>query len=96
MLLAIDLHEYFIDIEDIAISLVLSLQPPCIERSKLDTPEADRFPSDDDASLGQEVFDISMAKIESVIEPDCVADDIGWESVAIIGVHPPILTITAT
>jgi len=30
-----------------------------------------------------------------VMGPDCVADDIGWESVAFVGIHKPILSISA-
>ena len=34
-----------------------------------------------------------MAEVESVIEPDGVGDDIGWESVTLVCVHPAILPI---
>ena len=40
-------------------------------------------------------LDISMAEIESIVEPDGVADDIGRESVSFICVHPPSLPISA-
>ena len=53
MLLAIYLYEDFINIEGVAVSIVLSLQSSRVERSKLDAPEADLFPSDDDASFSQ-------------------------------------------
>ena len=53
------------------------LQSPGVHGAELDAPEADRFPGDDDASLGQEVFDVAMAQIESVIEPDSIGNDIG-------------------
>ena len=36
-----------------------------------------------------------MAEIETMVEPDSIADDIGWESVPFINIHPPILTIWA-
>ena len=38
---------------------------------------------------------VEVAQIESVIESDSIADDISWESVAFIGIHPPILAISA-
>jgi hypothetical protein len=41
VLLAIDLYEYFIDEEGIAVASVLSLQSPGIETAKLDAPQAD-------------------------------------------------------
>ena len=77
MLLAIDLHEDFIDVEGIAVTSVLSLQAACIDGSELDTPQANRLTSDDDAALCQEIFYISVAEIESIVEPDGVANDIG-------------------
>ena len=85
--------EDFIDVEGIAVSSVLPFQPSGIHGSKLDAPESDRFPSDDDPAFSQEIFDIAVTEIESVVEPDGVADDVGWESVAFVGIHGPILAI---
>ena len=51
--------------------------------------------SDGDASLSQEVFDISVAEIEAAVEPDGIRNDIWWESVTFIGAHRPSLTILA-
>ncbi len=39
----------------------------------------------------QEIFDIAVALIESVIEPDCVTDDIWRESMTLVGIHDPII-----
>ena len=52
MLLAIDLHEDFIDIEGVTKATMLSLQSAGINGSEFDTPEADSFSGYDDASLG--------------------------------------------
>ena len=68
--------ESFIDEEGITIASMSSFQAACIEGTELDTPKPDRLSSDDDASLSQEVFDIAVAKIESVVEPEGIADDI--------------------
>ena len=95
MLLAVDLDVDFIDIEGVAVTSILSLQSPRINGTELDAPQANRFSGDDDAPLGQEVFDVSVTQIESIVEPDGIADDIGWKSVAFIGVHTPILAIWA-
>ena len=35
-------------------------------------------------------------QIESVVKPDGVTDDIGWESVALIGIHLAILAISGS
>jgi len=47
-----------------------------------------------DASLSQEVFDVSVTEIESIVEPDSVTDDIRRESVAFRCIHPPSLPIS--
>jgi hypothetical protein len=93
MLLAVDLDEDFIDVESVAVTAVLALQTTSINSSKLDAPEADRLPSDDDAPLCQKIFNIPMAEIKTVVEPNSIRNDIGWEPVAFIGIHPPILAI---
>ena len=35
------------------------------------------------ATLCQQVFNIPVAKIESKVKPDSVADDIGWKPVTL-------------
>jgi hypothetical protein len=70
---------------------MLSLHYFGVQSTELDTPEANAFPADSDASFGEKVFDISVAQIEAIVEPDSVADDIWRESVTFVGVHPPIL-----
>ena len=37
-----------------------------------------------------------MAEIETIVQPDSVTDNLGWESVTFISIHSPILTISAT
>jgi hypothetical protein len=39
---------------------------------------------DDRAALGQNQFHVPKAQTEDVIEPDRVADQFGWEAVAIV------------
>ena len=85
--------EDFVDTRGVAVATMLSLQASSINCAKLDTPQADRLTSDDNAAFSQEVFDITMAEIESVVAPNSVGNDIGWESVALVSIHPPILAI---
>ena len=96
MLLAIDLHKYFVDVEGIAVATMLTLQAAGINNSEFDTTKPDRFSADSDASLSKEIFDITVAEIEAIVEPDGIADDIGGEPVSFIGVHGPILAISAS
>ncbi len=79
MLLAIDFDEHFINEESVALPLVLSLQSACINGTEFYAPETDRFSGYCDASLAQQIFDIAEAQIETIVEPDCVTDDIGRE-----------------
>jgi hypothetical protein len=95
VLFAIDLHEDFSDVESITVAPVLSVQSATINGSELDTPQADCLSADSDAPFGQEIFDVSVAQVETIVKPDSVRNDIGWESVAFISIHPPILSISA-
>ena len=96
MLFAVDLHEDFIDMEGIAVASVFAFQPASINGTELDAPETDRFSGYSDVSLSQEIFDITVAEIESIIEPDGVGNDIWGEPVTFIGIHRPILPISAS
>jgi hypothetical protein len=57
------------------------------------TVEPDALKADDDSSLGQQIFDIPVTEIESMVEPNGVADDIGWKPVTLVCIHHPILSI---
>jgi hypothetical protein len=52
--------------------------------------------TDGDGTLSQQIFNITVAEIESVVGPDCKADDIRQDSVTFICIHWPILSISAT
>jgi hypothetical protein len=95
ILLAVDLDEDLVDIEGVTIAPMSSFQLSRIFGTELDTPEPDSFVTDSDASFSQEIFDTSMAEIEAIVQPDCITDDIGRESVAFVGGHPPSLAIVA-
>jgi hypothetical protein len=108
MLLAVYLYEDFIDKEGVTVAAVLSLLAAGINSSELDAepapwaqrvpwvPEPDGLAADSDASFSEQIFDIPAAEIETVVEPDSVGNDIGWESVAFVSSHPAILSILVT
>ena len=96
MLLAVHFYEDFIDEECVAIASMLSLQTAGINGTELDTPEPYSLSSNGDTSLGKEIFDITVAEIETIVEPDGTGNDIGWESVALISIHGAILAISPT
>ena len=44
-----------------------------------------------DSAFGQQIFDIPIAKIEMIVEPNGMADDVWRESVAFISIHGLII-----
>jgi hypothetical protein len=95
VLLAIDFYEDFIDEKGITVASMLSLQSSSVYGSEFDAPEPDRFATDDNSSFSQQIFDVSMAEIKSIVEPDGITDDIWGESMTLVYIHPPILSILA-
>jgi hypothetical protein len=93
ILLAVDFDEDFIDVDCVTAASGLSLQSSGVQSRKLDAPETDRFRSDDNVSLAKKIFNIAVTWTKSVLEPDRLRDDIRWESVAFISIHPSILAI---
>ena len=62
------------------VKLTLNRQAP----PPIQTPLADRLIRHADAAFGEEIFDISEAQAESVIERDGVTDDFRRESVSAV------------
>jgi hypothetical protein len=58
-----------------------------VSSAKLDTPESDGFVADTNASFCEQVFDITTAWVESMVEPNRVTDDVGTKSVTPISIH---------
>ena len=86
-----DLDEDFIAKECVSIAWVLAAQALGNLRSILDSPEADRFTADGNTAFGEEVFDISVAQTESMVQPNGVTDDLGRKPVSLVNVHPQIV-----
>ena len=84
VLLTLDLHEDLIDMPDVAQSAPFPSDCACVTRPELRTPGADSLVGDDDAALGQQVFDVSKAEREAMVEPDPVTDDFCWETMAFV------------
>ncbi len=78
MLLAFDLHKDFIDVEGVTVTSVFSFQATCKNGTELDAPKAYRFSTDGDTSFSEVVFNIAMAQVETIVEPDRVGNVIGW------------------
>ena len=93
VLSAVDLDEDFLDVECITVTAMLALQSASVHGSKLVAPEADCFSGNSDSTFSKEIFDIPVTWIKAEIEPDGVADYVRRESMPLICVHPPILSI---
>ena len=70
---------------------MFALQSIVVQGPKLDAPQTDGFVTDGYSAFSKKTFNITMAQIESIVEPDCVADDIVREPVTFVGIHGPIL-----
>jgi hypothetical protein len=81
MPIPLDLHEYFVNEESIAVALMFSSQSLSKLQSELIAPLTDGFVADLNATLSEQIFKISMTETESTVEQDGVLDDFGWESV---------------
>ena len=57
---------------------------PGILGAELPAPVVDALVGDGDSALRQEIIDVSEAQAEPVVQPDGVADDLGWEPVAAV------------
>ena len=70
---------------------MLALQSLCICGTKFDAPQTDGFIADYYSSLSEYVFDIPVAQIEAMVQPDGITDDFGRESVAFVCGHAGIM-----
>jgi hypothetical protein len=90
--LTLDSHEQFVQVPRVAQASLPSPERPGVFDTKFPTPLSDGFVADGDASLCQKIFHISEAQAESVVEPNSMADNNRWKSVAAItgqvGFHP--------
>jgi hypothetical protein len=98
--LALDGHEELVQVPRVAQATLSPLELSSVLRTKLPRPLSDGLVGHDDAPLGEEVFDISDAQKESVVQPDGVADDLGREPVSVIarrfGIRPRSLPVSAS
>ena len=89
--LTLDRDQELIQVPGVAQATFSPLELSSVLSTKLPRPLSDGLVGHDDAALSQEIFDISEAQTESVVEPNSVADDLGREPVSAVarcfGVH---------
>src|SRR5262249_53286834 len=84
-LLAVDSHEDFVQMPDIAEATLPPLQFPNIGRTKLPTPMSNAFTGDDDAAFREKIFHISETHAEAIIDPHGVTNNFRWKTVSVVG-----------
>ncbi len=67
-----------------------------IPLTKFQAPLPNRFVGQHDALLGHELFDVTVAEREAVVEPDTVADDFRREAIAFVEGSRSFCTHTAS
>ncbi len=67
LLLTLDFHEHFVDEKCISKSLMSTLQGFDVYGSKLVTPPTSRLIAYANTAFRQQIFDISMTKIEPIV-----------------------------
>ena len=91
-LLSLNLHENLVHIPGIAQSTLLLSEPSSELRPELQTPEADGFVRNNDATLGQQIFDIPKAEREPMVQPHGVTDNFRRKAVPLVtGFHARIV-----
>ena len=82
LLLAVDSNEDLVKVPMVTEPSLTSLQFPSIVRTELLTPPSDRLIRHADSSLGEKILDIPKAQAEAMVNPDRIADDFRWETIA--------------
>jgi hypothetical protein len=83
--LAADAHEHLVEVPGV-VRLRSSPQPGRDVRSGLQAPSQDALVCDCDAAPGQDQLDVAQAEAEDMVQPHGMADALGREAMAGIGV----------
>jgi len=83
-LLPLNPNEDLVNEKGVAVGAMCAPQATDVRWSEFVAPEANGFVGDDDSAPGQQIFDVPMAQIEPVVEPDGVLDDLGRKSVPLV------------
>jgi hypothetical protein len=79
--------EYLIDEDSVTEATMAALQPPSVQGTELHAPESNTLVADRDTALSQDILDVAVAQVESIVKPDGVGDDLWRESVTLVGAH---------
>ena len=79
LLATLDLDEHLVEMPSVSHPTAPAPQLPCVDRTEPLAPLPNRLVGDRHASLREEIFSIAEAETESIVEPDRVADDVGFD-----------------
>jgi len=80
----LDGHKDFVDMPGIPQPPLSFFKCTRLGRPKLLTPLADRFIRNGDTTFGQQLFDLTEAQREAVVQPDGMADDLRGKTVTLV------------
>lgn len=86
MPVTIDREKHLVEVPLVAWSRAPATQLIRILLPKLPAPFVDRFVRDDHAAGEQQLFNITVAQTEPVIQPHAVADDFGRKAVVLVAI----------
>ena len=100
LLATLDRDEHLVEMPGVSHPTAPAPQLPGVDRTEPLAPLPNRLVGDRHASLREEIFSIAEAEAESIVEPDRVDDDVGWESISVIAgrlaPHRPTLPLVAS
>ena len=100
LLLAIDPHEDFVQVLDIAEAALAPLQLSSIVRTEFLTRMSNGFIEDHDSAFGEKILDISETQAETMIDPDGMANDFDREAMTVVtrtmGFHALSLALSSS
>ncbi len=82
--LPVDRDENLVQEPGVTQLAALASRPARVLGAELGTPTPDRLIRNNHSALRQEVLDVPEAQAEAVVQPDGVADDLGWKTVSAI------------
>jgi hypothetical protein len=83
---ALDPDEYLVHVPFVSRPRSAASQASCEGLAKLPAPLTNRLVGDNNATFSEKQLNIPQAEAEHVIQPDCVADDLGGKAMAVVRV----------
>ena len=84
MTFAADRDEHLVHVPDVSEATLSPPQSAGVLRPELPAPRSNGFVGYGDATLREKVLDIPKAETEPVVQPNGMADGLGWKAVASI------------